>query len=166
MLNRVSLIGHLGKDPEIRATQGGDKVGNFSLATSERWTDKNTGEKKEKTEWHRVVVFGDGICGVLEKYVKKGSKLYVEGSLQTRKWTTEAGEDRYTTEVVVTKFGGQITLLDKQESHHGQADRSLANATPESYGQTRTREPAGDADQAKRDAYAPPRSKVDDEIPF
>jgi single-strand DNA-binding protein len=110
-LNKVLLIGHLGRDPEIRTTQSGNKVASLSLATSEQWKDKGSGERKEKTEWHRVVVFDDKLVGVLEKYARKGSQLYIEGALQTRRWTDKDGTDKYTTEIVLQKFRGEIALL-------------------------------------------------------
>lgn len=110
-MNEATLIGNLGNDPEIRTTNNGSRVCNFSLATTEKWKDKQSGEKRERTEWHRVVVFQDGLVGVLEKYVKKGDKLMVRGSIQTRKWQDKAGVDKYTTEIVVQGFGGQIELL-------------------------------------------------------
>lgn len=109
-LNKVLLIGHLGRDPEIRTTQNGNKVANLSLATSEHWKDSQ-GNKKERTEWHRVVVFDDKLVGVVEKYLKKGSQLYLEGALQTRKWTDQGGTEKYTTEVVLQKSRGELTLL-------------------------------------------------------
>lgn len=109
-LNRVQLIGNVGADPEIRSVASGSKVANFRIATSETWKDKNTGEKKERTEWHSIVVWNDGLVGVIEKYVKKGSKVMVEGQLQTRKWEKD-GVDRYTTEVVLQGFGGSLLLL-------------------------------------------------------
>ena len=115
MLNRVALIGHVGMDPEIRSTQGGMRVATMSLATSDRWTDQETGEKKERTEWHRIVVWPEGLVDVVEKYVRKGSKLYVEGALRTRKWTDQHGTDRYSTEVVINGYQGQIRLLDKAD---------------------------------------------------
>lgn len=110
-LNRVQLIGNCGADPEIRSMNNGSKVANLRIATSESWKDKNTGEKKEKTEWHSIVVWNDGLIGVIEKYVKKGSKVMVEGQLQTRKWQDQAGADRYSTEVVLQGFGGSLLLL-------------------------------------------------------
>lgn len=110
-LNKVMLIGNVGRDPEIRAMSSGDKVANLSLATSERWKDKNSGEQKEKTEWHRVTVWDDQIVGVIERYVKKGDKIYVEGELQTRKWTDQSGAEKYSTEVVLQKFRGKLTML-------------------------------------------------------
>ena len=111
-INKVLLIGSLGKDPEIRTLNSGDRVANLSIATTERWTDKNSGEMKEKTEWHSVVVFNDGLANICEKYLKKGSKVYVEGSLQTRSWEDASGEKKYKTEVVIQRFNGNIVLLD------------------------------------------------------
>ena len=111
-VNKVILVGNVGKDPEIRRTQDGRPIANLSLATSETWRDKNTGERKEKTEWHRVVIFSEPLCKVVEQYVKKGSKLYVEGALQTRKWTDQSGAEKYSTEVVIQGFNGSLTMLD------------------------------------------------------
>ena len=108
--NKVILIGNLGRDPEIRSMPNGDRIANFSLATSETWRDKSSGERKEKTEWHRVSIFNDNIVKVVENYVKKGSTVYVEGSLQTRKWTDKDGVEKYTTEVIVGRFNGQLTM--------------------------------------------------------
>lgn len=110
-LNKVIIIGNVGRDPEIRSSQSGQRIANLSLATSESWKDKNSGERREKTEWHRVVVFNDGLVGVVEKYITKGSKVYVEGQLQTRKWTDQSGVEKYSTEVVLTAYRGQIVLL-------------------------------------------------------
>lgn len=121
-INKVILIGNVGKDPEIRSTQSGNKIANLSLATSESWKDKQTGERQERTEWHRVVVFGEGLVRVIENYVKKGSKLYVEGQLQTRKWQDQSGNDRYSTEVVLQAYGGTITLLDSRKDSGGGQD--------------------------------------------
>ena len=111
-VNKVILVGNLGRDPEIRTTQDGLKVANLSLATSDSWRDKNTGERKERTEWHRVVIFNERLVDVVEKYLRKGSKLYVEGALQTRKWTDNSGQERYTTEIVLQRFRGELTMLD------------------------------------------------------
>jgi single-strand DNA-binding protein len=111
-VNKVILIGNLGRDPEIRTTQDGTRIANFSLATSETWRDKASGERKERTEWHRVVIFNDRLVDVVEKYVKKGAKLYIEGALQTRKWTDQQGAEKYTTEVVLQRFRGELTMLD------------------------------------------------------
>ena len=111
-VNRVTLIGRVGRDPEIRSTQDGQKVANLSIATSDTWKDKNSGERRERTEWHRIVVFNERLVEVAEKYLHKGSKLYLEGSLQTRKWTDSSGAEKYTTEIVLQKFKGEIVLLD------------------------------------------------------
>ncbi|PPQ35750.1 single-stranded DNA-binding protein [Rhodopila globiformis] len=111
-VNKVILIGNLGKDPEVRSTQDGSKIVNLTLATSETWNDRTSGERKERTEWHRVVIFNDRVADVAERFLKKGAKIYVEGSLQTRKWTDQQGQERYTTEVVIGRFNGQLTMLD------------------------------------------------------
>ena len=115
MLNRAELIGHLGGDPEIRRTQDGRPIVSFSLATSERWTDKATGEKKEKTEWHRVVIFNEVLALTAEQYLKKGSKVYLQGKIATRKWQDQSGADRYSTEIVLRPFRGELNLLDAAE---------------------------------------------------
>jgi single-strand DNA-binding protein len=111
-INKVILVGNLGRDPEVHATQAGGKIVNFPLATSESWKDKQTGERKEKTEWHLVVIFNPGLADVAEKYLKKGSKVYLEGALQTRKWQDQSGADRYSTEVVLQNFRGELAMLD------------------------------------------------------
>lgn len=113
-VNKVILVGNLGKDPEVRNTKDGTRIANLTLATSETWNDKASGERKEKTEWHRVSIFNDRIVDVVEKYVKKGSKIYVEGSLQTRKWTDQSGVEKYTTEINIGRFNGVLTLLDSK----------------------------------------------------
>ena len=118
-VNKVILIGNLGKDPQVRSLNSGEKVVNFSLATSESWRDKATGERKEKTEWHNVVVFNENIGKVVEQYCKKGTKVYVEGQLQTRKWTDQSGVEKYTTEVVLQRFRGELTLLDSRGGGEG-----------------------------------------------
>ena len=118
-LNQVNLIGNLGKDPELRSFQSGGRVASFSLATSESWKDKTTGEKKEKVQWHNIVVFNDNLVSVIEKYVSKGSKLYVTGALETRKWQDKQGVDRYATEVVLRPYNGQIILLGGKENGGG-----------------------------------------------
>ena len=112
-VNKVILVGNLGADPEIRRTQDGRPIANLRLATSDSWRDKATGERKEKTEWHRIVIFNENLCRIAEQYLKKGSKIYVEGALQTRKWQDQAGQDRYSTEVVLQNFRGELTLLDR-----------------------------------------------------
>ncbi|WP_287459294.1 single-stranded DNA-binding protein [Sphingomonas sp.] len=111
-VNKVILIGNLGADPEIKSFQNGGKIANIRIATSEQWKDRMTGERKERTEWHNVVINGDGLVGVVERYLKKGSKVYIEGSLRTRKWQDRDGNDRYTTEVVIAGMGGTLTMLD------------------------------------------------------
>jgi len=111
-LNKVMLIGNLGADPEIRSFQNGGKVANLRIATSETWKDRNTGERQERTEWHSVAIFSEGLVGVVERYLKKGSKVYIEGQLQTRKWQDQSGNDRYSTEVVIRGMNGTLTMLD------------------------------------------------------
>lgn len=111
-LNKVMLIGNLGADPEIRSFQNGGKVANLRIATSETWKDRNTGERQERTEWHNVAIFSEGLVGVVERYLRKGSKVYVEGQLQTRKWQDQSGNDRYTTEIVIRGMNGSLTMLD------------------------------------------------------
>jgi single-strand DNA-binding protein len=112
-INKVILVGNLGRDPEIRRTQDGRPIANLRVATSETWRDKNSGEKRERTEWHTVVIFSEGLCRVAEQYLRKGSKVYLEGQLQTRKWQGQDGQDRYSTEVVLQNFNGTLVLLDK-----------------------------------------------------
>src|SRR5438034_7652502 len=112
-VNKVILVGNLGADPEIRRTQDGRPVANLRVATSDTWRDKTTGERRERTEWHRVVIFNEGLCRIAEQYLKKGSKVYLEGQLQTRKWQDQQGQDRYSTEVVLQGFNSQLTMLDR-----------------------------------------------------
>ena len=113
-VNKVILVGNLGRDPEIRSLQDGTKVANLSVATSENWRDRDSGERRERTEWHRVVIFNDRLADVAEKYLRKGSKVYLEGQLQTRKWTSQDGQERYTTEVVLQRYRGELTMLDSR----------------------------------------------------
>lgn len=156
-VNKVILVGHLGADPEVRTLPSGGKVANFSVATSERWTDKNSGEKKERTEWHRVAVFGNGesggLAGLAEKYLKKGSAVYLEGQLQTRKWQDQSGQDKYSTEVVLQGFNSNLTLLDRSEG----GNRPPPVNSPDDYGRTSTRGPDGGSAAPGAD---------DDTIPF
>tara|TARA_B100001559_G_scaffold315611_1_gene317783 strand:+ start:1594 stop:2064 length:471 start_codon:yes stop_codon:yes gene_type:complete len=152
-LNKVTLIGNLGADPEVRTMGNGKKVATFSLATTENWTDKSTNERKEATEWHRVVVFNEVLLRVVEDYVKKGSKLYLEGNLQTRKWQDQSGQDRYTTEIVVQNFKGTLILLDSR----GDSAQTITNNRPEMVGQSSPE--AVQATEAIADEF-------DDEIPF
>jgi len=128
-VNKVILIGNVGKDPEIRSTNDGTRIANFTLATSETWRDKASGERKERTEWHRIVIFNDRLTDVVEKYVKKGAKLYIEGALQTRKWTDKEGQERYTTEVVLQRFRGELTMLDSRGGGSGGGDYAEAEAS-------------------------------------
>ena len=118
-VNKVILIGNLGRDPEVRSFQNGGKVCNLRIATSENWKDKNTGERKERTEWHTVAIFNDGLVRIAEQYLRKGSKVYIEGQLQTRKWQDQSGQDRYSTEVVLQGFGGTLTMLDGRSDGGG-----------------------------------------------
>ncbi|KAA3504706.1 single-stranded DNA-binding protein [Rhizobium rhizogenes] len=123
-VNKVILIGNVGADPEIRRTQDGRPIANLRIATSETWRDRNSGERKEKTEWHTVVVFNEGLCKVVEQYVKKGAKLYIEGQLQTRKWQDQTGNDRYSTEIVLQGFNSTLTMLDGRGEGGGGGGRS------------------------------------------
>jgi single-strand DNA-binding protein len=149
-VNKVILIGNLGKDPEVRATQTGSKVANISIATSENWKDKNTGERREKTEWHKVVIFGS-LADIAERYLRKGSKVYVSGQLQTRKWQDQSGQDKYTTEVVLQGYGGELTMLDArgESSSLDQSSSTPAIAAP-----------------ADSSWDSGPKDEMDDEIPF
>ncbi len=161
-VNKVILVGNVGKDPEVRNGQDGSKIVNFSLATSETWNDKASGERKERTEWHRVVVFNDRIGDVVEKYVRKGTKVYIEGAVQTRKWTDQSGVEKYTTEIVIGRFKGELTLLDSRQGGEGAGEGG--GFTP------RERTPAKPA--AARGGAGPSwdatkgRSDLDDDIPF
>jgi single-strand DNA-binding protein len=127
MLNKVQIIGNVGRDPEVRSMQTGSRVANLSVATSESWKDKNTGERREKTDWHNVVVFNENIVNFIENYVKKGSKVYIEGKIETRTWEDNQGVKKYMTEVVVRPFGGELKLLDKIERDQSSHDRAKAN---------------------------------------
>ena len=128
-VNKVILVGHLGRDPEIRATSDGTKIANFTLATSETWKDRNSGEKRERTEWHRVVVFNEGLTRIVEQYLRKGSHVYVEGALQTRKWTDQSGQERYGTEVVLQKYRGEITMLGGKSDAGGSQSSSYGGGS-------------------------------------
>lgn len=142
-VNKVILVGNLGKDPEVRAMSSGDKVCNLSVATSETWRDKSSGEKKEKTEWHRVVIFNDNLSTVAEKYLRKGSKVYIEGQIQTRKWTDQSGQEKYSTEIVLQKFRGELQILDSK----GECQSQPSSGGASSYDMTQPED-------------------IDDEIPF
>ena len=154
-VNKVILIGNLGRDPEIRTMQSGDKVASFSLATSETWRDRTSGERRERTEWHRVAIFDNHLVDIAERYLRKGSKIYVEGTLQTRKWQDQSGQERYTTEVVLQRFRSTLTMLDRA-GDSGPRDRD--------YGGYDDR----DAGAAGRSAAPAPAlgPDLDDDIPF
>jgi single-strand DNA-binding protein len=158
-VNKVILVGNVGRDPEIRSTQDGQKIANFSVATSETWRDKTSGERKERTEWHRVVVFNERLAEVVEKYVRKGSKLYIEGALQTRKWTDQSGQERYTTEVVLQRFRGELTMLDSRGGGGGGFSESGPDDTGGNGGGT-----AGGG--GGRRSGGGGAGDLDDEIPF
>ena len=169
-VNKVILVGNLGKDPEVRRTTSGDPIVNLSLATSESWRDKSSGERKEKTEWHRVVIFNKNLADVAEKYLRKGSKVYVEGQLQTRKWTDKDGAEKYSTEVVLQNFRGELTMLDGRGE--GAGGYSGGGGETGGYRSERpaqaARAPAG-ARSGGGGASGPswePSGDLDDEIPF
>ncbi len=130
-VNKVILLGNLGRDPEIRSMQSGSKMATFSIATSKRWKDRNTQEQKEKTSWHNIVVFGDGLVEIVEKYVKKGSKIYVEGEIQTRKYQDQERKDRYTTEVIIQGYNSNLTLLDSRNQSNSSMDNNISDSTQE-----------------------------------
>jgi single-strand DNA-binding protein len=155
-VNKVILIGNLGRDPEVRTMQNGGKVCNLSVATSERWRDRNSGEMQERTEWHRVVVFDEKIADVCERYLRKGSKVYLEGQLQTRKWTDQSGVEKYTTEVVLQRFRGNLVMLDGRGE--GGGDYSSGG----DYGQSG----GGYSGGGSGGGGAPSGGDLDDEIPF
>ena len=159
-VNKVILIGNLGADPEIRRTQDGRPVANLRVATSESWRDKATGERKEKTEWHRVVIFNENLCRIAEQYLKKGAKVFIEGQLQTRKWQDQSGQDRYSTEVVLQGFRGELTLLDRAGGAVG-GDLAPDDSGGDfgSTGPTRKVAAAGAGGRGSR-------ADMDDEIPF
>ena len=161
-VNKVILVGNLGKDPEIRRTQDGRPIANLSVATSESWRDKATGERKEKTEWHRVVIFNEGLCKVAEQYLKKGSKVYLEGQLQTRKWQDQSGNDRYTTEVVLQRFRGELQLLDSRGGGEGR-DSFPEEGAPRSSGFNRA---ATSEHRPALSGGGGGAGEIDDDIPF
>ncbi len=177
-INKVILVGNLGADPEVRQTQDGRPICQLSIATSDSWKDKNSGERRERTEWHRVVIFNEGLCRVAEQYLRKGSKVYLEGQLQTRKWQDQQGQDRYTTEIVLQGFNSQLTMLDGRQgsgagagndqgfgmSDSGGGQSSFNNAPPSNNG-------GFGAPSGGNGGGAPAQSggfskELDDEIPF
>ena len=159
-VNKVILVGNLGKDPEIRTLNSGDRVANLRIATSETWRDKSSGERKEKTEWHSVVIFNDNLVKVAESYLKKGSTIYIEGSLQTRKWTDQAGVEKYSTEIVLQKFRGELTMLGGRNEGAGGGYGASSGGDDYSSG-------GGFSAGAPAKASGPKESfELDDEIPF
>ena len=170
-INKVILVGNVGNDPEIRTFGNGGKVANFSVATSESWRDKQSGEKREKTEWHRVAIFQDGLVGIVERYVKKGTKLYIEGKLQTRKWQDRDGNDKYTTEIVLQGYGGNLTLLDSAGGGNRQGGYNQGgggyNQDSVAYGnQGQSNERMGGQRSASNMGGPAEDFDLDDEIPF
>src|SRR5882762_7925894 len=161
-VNKVILVGNLGRDPEIRSTQDGTRIANLSLATSESWRDRNSGERKEKTEWHRVVIFNDNLVKVAEQYLKKGAKVYVEGALQTRKWTDQSGAEKYSTEVVLQRFRGELTMLDGRGEGGGGGGGGGSGGYEADDGGGRSAPSSGGGREERR----PPGPDLDDEIPF
>lgn len=156
-VNKCILVGNLGKDPEIRTTQSGQKIASLRIATSESWKDKNTGERREKTEWHSVVIFNENLVKIAEAYIRKGSKVYVEGQLQTRKWQDQQGQERYSTEIVLQGFNGRLTILD---GHRDEGEPQQQN-----HSQSRSQAPASSG--GSRNAFGNGGSRgFDDEIPF
>jgi single-strand DNA-binding protein len=162
-VNKVILIGNLGKDPEIRRTQDGRPVANLRVATTETWRDKASGERREKTEWHSVVIFNEGLCRVAEQYLKKGAKVYIEGQLQTRKWQGQDGQDRYSTEVVLQGFNSTLTMLD---SRGGGASPGMQEDDHADYGGAPSNGNAGGARRGSGGGKANFDKPIDDEIPF
>lgn len=156
-VNKVILIGNLGRDPEIRSFQNGGKVCNLRIATSETWKDKNTGERREKTEWHSVAVFQEGLVRIAEQYLRKGSKVYIEGQLQTRKWQDQSGQDKYSTEVVLQGYGGTLTMLDGRDGGGPSSGGEFGGGS--SYDSGGGGAPQGEISSA-------PSRDLDDEIPF
>jgi single-strand DNA-binding protein len=164
-VNKVILIGNLGADPEIKRTQDGRPIANLRIATSESWRDKNTGERKEKTEWHRVVIFSEGLCKVAEQYLKKGAKVYIEGQLQTRKWTDQSGVEKYSTEVVLQGFNATLTMLDGRSGGGG----SSFGSDDSSSGDFGSGAPSGGAPRravAASGGGGRSNNDMDDDIPF
>lgn len=160
-VNKVTIIGNLGRDPEVRSTQAGMKVVNLAVATSDSWNDKTTGERKELTEWHRVVIMNDRLGDVAEKYLRKGSKVYLEGKLQTRKWTDQSGQERYTTEIMIGRFNGELVLLERAGGGAGGMAGGDDYAAPRPAAPARSpARPVGGWDTR------PSNNDLDDEIPF
>ncbi len=170
-VNKVILVGNLGKDPELRSMQNGGRVCNLTVATSENWKDKSTGERKEKTEWHRVVIFNDNLSQIAEKYLRKGSKVYIEGALETRKWTDNSGQEKYTTEIVLKQYRGELTMLEGRGGEGGsQGSYGGSSQSYDDPGISReyVSPQSGGPRPAPEMVYSPTPSShdLDDEIPF
>src|SRR5208337_300796 len=165
-VNKVILVGNLGKDPEVRTTQAGTKVCNLSIATSESWNDRQTGERKERTEWHRVVIFNERLADVAEKYLRKGRKVFVEGALETRKYTGQSGQEKYTTEVVLKNFRGELTLLDSARGEEGGDSAGGGGGYRERAPAASRPAPAAARSGGTPSWDAPKGGDIDDEIPF
>ncbi|MDG6095415.1 single-stranded DNA-binding protein [Acetobacter sp. AN02] len=179
-VNKVILVGNLGKDPEVRNSQNGMKIVSFSVATSETWNDRASGERRERTEWHRVVVFNERLADVAERFLRKGRKVYLEGSLQTRKWTGQDGQERYTTEVILDRFRGELVLLDSRNAEggddsygggYGGGSAGGGQGGASSYGSTPRQSSGGSARSSSPALPSPggwdaPAGDLDDEIPF
>lgn len=166
-VNKVILVGNLGKDPEVRHGQSGQKIVSFSLATGDTWTDRASGEKRERTEWHRIVIFNDRLADVAERFLRKGRKVYLEGALQTRKWTDQGGQERYTTEVIVDRFRGELVLLDSRNAGEG-GDTGYGEGYGYGAGPARSdfsQRPAGNANTGGF-PVSNGAGDLDDEIPF
>lgn len=164
-VNKVILVGNLGRDPEVRSTQSGSKIVQLNIATSESWKDKSTGERKEKTEWHRVVIFNENLGGIAERFLKKGSTVYIEGQLQTREWTDNSGVKKYTTEIVLQQYRGELTLLGGRDGGGGGARSGPMDGDNYDYGDS----PSAGSAPSGGGRSAPARSKpadFDDDIPF
>ena len=156
-VNKVILVGNLGRDPETRQTQDGKPIANFTVATNETWKDRQTGERRERVEWHRVVIFNEHLAEIAQRYLHKGSKVYLEGQLQTRKWTDQSGQERYTTEVVLQRFRGELTMLDTRADGGGGGARDYGGGEPAG-------SPPAAAERAATDG--PSSTDLDDDIPF
>jgi single-strand DNA-binding protein len=165
-LNKVTLIGNVGADPEVRNLNSGNSVANLTLATSESWKDKSSGEKKEITQWHRIVCWNDGLIDIIEKYVKKGSKVYVEGQLQTRKWEDQDGKDRYSTEVVLTGFDAKLLLLGDPRGGGDRDQNDNANRPGNRSGGDRSEGRSEERDRGRQDQRGNFSRDIDDDIPF
>ncbi|MEI2385945.1 single-stranded DNA-binding protein [Breoghania sp. JC706] len=174
-VNKVILVGNLGADPEIRRTQDGRPIANLSVATSESWRDRNSGERRERTEWHRVVIFNEGLCKIAEQYLKKGSKVYIEGQLQTRKWQDQNGQDKYSTEVVLQGFNSALTMLDGRGEGGGQGGGFGGGQSGGSdFGRSRPADPGyggqgggyGGGQGGAQGGARPMADDMDDDIPF